>query len=114
MQQSSKVKTSGTANLCIVLANTLGAAVYLWFSVPLWAPAELANISGAGVGDPIIWGFTALPTFAFFLLLNLVWLIWAGTSFFLRRKWPIKIIYLLVPLLWGVTLYVDFSHHWAM
>jgi hypothetical protein len=114
MQQSSKIKTSGAANLAIVLANVLGAAIYLWFSVPHWAPAELANMSGAGAGDPIIWGLSALPTFAFFLLLNLVWLLWAGTMFFVRRRWPVKIIYLVVPALWAVTLYVDFSHHWAM
>jgi hypothetical protein len=114
MQQLSKIIAFDRANLSIVLANLLGAAIYLWFSVPLWAPAELANEPGAGVGDPIIWGFTALPTFAFFMLLNLVWLLWAVTIFFLRRKWQIKIIYLVVPVLWGVTLYVDFLHHWAM
>jgi hypothetical protein len=114
MQQLSKIRASDRANLSIVLANVLGAAIYLWFSVPLWAPAELANEPGAGVGDPIIWGFTALPTLALFVLVNFVWLLWAGTMFFVRRRWLVKIIYLAVPVLWVVTLFVDFSHHWAM
>ena len=114
MQQPSKIKASDRANLSIALANVLGAATYLWFSVPLWAPAELANEPGAGTGDPIIWGLTGLPTLAFFLLLNVVWLLWACTIFFARRRWPVKIIYLAVPILWAFTLFVDFSPHWAM
>jgi hypothetical protein len=114
MPQSSAKSASRVANVSIVIANVLGAAAYLWFSVPLWAPKELANIPGAGAGDPLIWVLTALPILGLFLLLNISWLAWASIVYFVRRNWRIKLIYSIVPVLWAITLYVDFSHHWAM
>jgi hypothetical protein len=100
--------------MAIIPANMVGVGMYLWFSVPLWAPSELANIPGAGAGDPIVWGLSALPTLAFFLLLNLVWLAWGGVARIIHCSWPVRALYLAIPAIWAMALYVDFSHHWAM
>ena len=114
MPQSSANSTFRVTDISIVIANLLGAAGYLWYSVPLWAPKEFADIPGAGAGDPIIWAFTALPILGFFLLLNITWLAWAFVVYLLKGKWRIKLVYSIVPVLWALTLYIDFSHHWSM
>src|SRR5579863_8476691 len=108
------MKSPSLANVLIVAANLVGVAAYLYFSVPLWAPEEFANIPGAGAGGPIIWGLTALPVFAISLPLNFVWLASACFVFLRRRSWFIRPIYAIVPLAWVIAVYVDYSHHWTM
>ncbi len=57
--------------------NVIGALLYLHFSMPLWDQYELADVPGAGAGDPIIWGLTAFPILIFFcayeFLLGRLW-----------------------------------------
>lgn len=107
-------KAKSITNAAAVLLNLVGAVTYLAISVPLWATPELAGIPGAGSGDPIVWGLTALPVLAFCFLLNIVWMIWGVTVFLVTRKSPIKVVHLFVPILWIIVVYTDFSHHWQV
>ena len=104
--------TSTTART--VLINFGAAILFLAVSSHFWAPKELADIPGAGAGDPIIWGLTIFPMLVIIALVNIAWLT-ANCVWFLKTKhWNFTAYYLLVPLMWAIALYIGYSHHWAL
>ena len=98
----------------IILANVFGVIIYLYLSVPLWAPDSLANTSGAGVGTPIIWGLTALPVLLFFMLVNLIIIIGALVVYIKSQTRILQLSYIPIPVAWFIVIYLDFSHHWTL
>ena len=96
------------------LLNICGALAYLYCASEVWADPQLANIPGAGAGDPIIWGLSALPILLLFLMMNVLFLLWVLFSSVRRRKLRLSFVYAATPVAWVGILYIDYSHHWMM
>ena len=94
--------------------NGAGMLLFLCIAVPMWADPELAQIPGAGAGDPIIWVLLALPVFVICALVDAAFLIYALAAAILRKPQPLVRWHLLIPLAWAAVLYIDFSHHWLL
>jgi hypothetical protein len=58
-----------------LIANAVGAAVYVWLSSWTWLEPELRGQDVARAGDAMVWAMTALPVLVGFALADLVWLI---------------------------------------
>ncbi|MDE2404410.1 MAG: hypothetical protein KGM17_07060 [Sphingomonadales bacterium] len=43
-----------------LIANAIGIALFFQLAMPTWIEPELASEQGAGAGDGIVWGTTAL------------------------------------------------------
>jgi len=97
-----------------IVINFAGVAGYLLFSVQFWPPAELADIPGAGAGDPIIWGLVAIPLVLVFFLVDFGLVIWNGISRLWRGYWVLTPIFILVPFAWMAAIQIEFSHHWLL
>ena len=97
-----------------VWSNLVGALLYLFVSMPLWAQHELKDTPGAGAGDPLIWALVALPILVAFFLLD-VGIVVAATIRRLRvGRWGLPVAFALVPLVWLGIVSLDFSMHWTM
>jgi len=94
--------------------NIIGALAYLRYSMPLWVPDELANIPGAGAGDPVIWGLTAFPILILFALMNFYWAFTGTISFYKTREWGLNVTDLVGPAVWVISVNIDYSHHWRL
>jgi len=96
----------------MVMSNAAIAAAYLIVaSRDWWIEPELADIPGARGGSPFIW-FLASSYFAVFVvLLNLGFLSVHLYALLKKRGRKLGFAALVVPLIWGVTVYVDFLHH---
>ena len=97
-----------------VIINVVGAFLYLFIAINFWASPELADVPGAGAGDPIIWGLTALPVLFVFILLNCFWLIRALIVYCRTGKWTLRASDLAVPAIWAAVIVLDYSHHWRL
>ena len=51
-----------------VVANLIGMASFLHLAGQTWIEPELTNEPGAGGGEFIVWGTSALPVFLIFML----------------------------------------------
>lgn len=94
--------------------NALCATVFLVLAVSLWAQPEVADIPGAGAGDPLIWGLFVLPIFLLCLLVDLVVLCHIVIAGLRRKSIRFSRWHVATPVLWAAVLYVDYSHHWAV
>jgi len=96
------------------IVNVLGALAYLFVAQQFWADPALRDVPGAGAGDPIIWVLEALPILATFILGNFIWALYEFGRFLLKRRVNLGFMYLSIPVVWAVAIYIDYSHHWAM
>jgi hypothetical protein len=97
-----------------VITNVIGASAYLLISSKYWADPRLIDVPGAGVGEPFLWGLTALPILLAFFLLNASYILLACFTFLRTKKWTLGVSFLIVPVIWAIVVYVDFSHHWRL
>lgn len=88
--------------------NLVGSVGYLVAVSPSWAiPVERENGIHSITGEPFIWALAGWPILALFFVLNLSW-----AAFILvkgrRQQWR---SWLIAPLIWLVSLWIDFAHH---
>ncbi len=98
-------------SIAMLALNATGIFAYLSFAKPCWIEPELADFPGASGGASIIWGLTAFPILLLFLLLNSLWVLVIGIAYLRHRGTAIQPALWLALVLWGVAIYVDFSHH---
>jgi hypothetical protein len=61
-------------SLAFFITNVIGAIVYLFASMTIWAiPEELAQGVHSVTGEPFVWATRTWPIFICFGLLNLIW-----------------------------------------
>jgi hypothetical protein len=95
-------------SLALFIVNVIGAIVYLFAVTPSWRiPEESAQGVHSITGEPFIWAIRALPFYAGFGLLNLIW----GACICIKRTWQSGYIWLLTVVIWLFALGVDFAHH---
>ena len=98
---------------CITV-TLLNVATMIWYvhvASKYWIEPSLADVPGASGGAFVGWFATAVPIVAWCAVLNWLWV--AFECFLPMQKSPrwLGVTILVVPLLWAVALYVDFSHH---
>ena len=96
--------------------NVIGVIAYVLSSTQGWVEPEAANIPGAAGGGALLWGMTALPTLLAFIVIDVLWLIFESVVCLTRRKGRLGLVYLVIPvvvipLMWAIAIYIDFSHH---
>ena len=100
------LRRNGT--LALLAANVLGAIGYLFAASPSWAiPEERAAGIYSITGEPFVWALSVWPILALFILLNLSW----AAIIVAKRRWHDVRYWLITPLIWLVSISVDFAHH---
>jgi TRAP-type C4-dicarboxylate transport system permease small subunit len=90
------------------VANIIGTMIYLRAVSPSWAiPEERVHGMSSVTGEPFVWAAYAVPIFAGFGLLNLVW----GAYICVKRNWRDGYLLLAITLIWLVAVWIDFAHH---
>jgi hypothetical protein len=97
---------SPAVNLVLLLANFVGAMIYLIASSYSWALPQEHGLAST-TGEPFIWALGVLPIWAFFLLLNLIW----GAIIAGRKQWRSGRLWLVTGCIWIASVAVDFAHH---
>ena len=94
--------------LALIAANVLGAIGYLAAASPSWAiPEERAAGIQSITAEPMVWALSVWPILALFLLVNLSW----ATVIIAKRRWQDARFWLITPLIWLVSISIDFTHH---
>jgi hypothetical protein len=92
----------------LIAANILGAIGYLAAASPSWAiPEERAAGIRSITGEPFVWALSVWPILTLFLLVNLTW----ATVIIAKRQWQDARFWLIAPLIWLVSISIDFIHH---
>lgn len=97
---------SPKVSIALLLANIVGAAIYLIASSYSWALPQERGLNST-TGEPFIWALGVLPIWALFLLLNLIW----GAIIVARKQWRSGRLWLFTGCIWLVSLTIDFAHH---
>ena len=97
---------SRKVNVGLLLANIVGAVIYLIASSYSWALPQERGLN-AMTGEPFIWALGVLPIWALFFLLNLIW----GAMIAARKHWRSGRLWLVTVCFWLVSVAVDFAHH---
>ncbi len=101
-------KRLGTVSGVVLLANVVGAVIYVLRARNGWViPEEEANGIHVITSEPMIWALSILPVCVVFLLVNVIW----GGTIALRRRWVQGRIWLVSALIWIVAIGIDFAHH---
>jgi hypothetical protein len=90
----------------LLVFNFIGAIVYVCLASRSWAIPQERGLHSE-TGEPFVWGFTVIPIFTIFLLVNFVW----GGLILVRRQWRSGYLWLLTALIWLVAAVIDFAHH---
>ena len=77
-----------------IVANLLGAALYLWLASATSLEPELRGEGVARSGDAMVWGSTALPLLALFIVADVAWFVRRSSR--QQTRQPV----LLMALLW--------------
>jgi hypothetical protein len=96
----------GKVNVALLLANIVGAAIYLIASSYSWALPQERGLTSM-TGEPFIWALGVLPIWALFFLLNLIW----GAIITARPQWRSGRLWLVAGCIWLVSVAVDFAHY---
>jgi hypothetical protein len=108
MRMMSWAKGVGAVDGVLLLANAIGAVIYLLRARHGWVmPEEEANGIHVITGEPMIWALYVLPVCVAFLLVNIIW----GGTIALRRRWLQGRVWLTSAFIWVVAVLVDFAHH---
>lgn len=95
-------------SLALTAANVLGAIGYLAAASHSWAiPEERAAGIQSITGEPYIWAASVWPILTLFFLLNLSW----AAAIIVKRRWQDGRFWLITPLIWLVSISIDFAHH---
>jgi hypothetical protein len=98
----------GRRNTVLLIANVIGAAVYVIGASHAWQiPDERAAGLHSITGEPFIWALYVFPVWILFGLLDLWW----GASILARREWRGGRVWLFAALIWLASATIDFRHH---
>lgn len=93
-------------NVALLVANLLGAVVYVIRASPSWTiPQERGLHSMAG--EPFVWAGAVLPIIMGFAILNLSWAAYISLKKH-RRGWY---FWSMSAAAWLVAIWIDFAHH---
>lgn len=106
MRADRHLQSSRKPHIALLLANIIGAAVYLLAASRSWAIPEQRGLHSQ-TGEPFVWACFVLPIWALYLLLNLTW----GAAILVRREWRNSALWLAMALIWLAALGIDFAHH---
>ena len=96
----------------LVLSNAAIAVAYVAVaSKAWWIDPALADIPGARGGAPFVWFWASGYALGIVALLNLGFLTMHLYAYFKKRERRLGVAALMIPLIWGATVYVDFLHH---
>ena len=97
--------------LVLLAINLLGSIGYLIAVSPSWAiPEERASGIYSVTGEPLVWVTSGWPILVLFFLVNLSWAVFI----LVRRRWQEARLWLIVPSIWLVALWIDFAHHYEL
>ena len=97
-----------SAKVGLAVANLLGSIGYLIAVSPSWAiQIERDNGIHSVTGEPFVWALAGWPILALFFVVNLSCVVFIV----LTRRRPGIQVWLVTPLIWLVTLWIDFAHH---
>ena len=96
--------------ITFLLLNGCGIAAYLFLASWTWIEPSLADMPGASDGAAFVWAFGAARVPCICFLIDVVWMALELNS---PERAPrgFGLALLLVPVLWVVAIYVDFSRH---
>jgi hypothetical protein len=97
---------SGKVNRLLLVANIVGAVLYLIASSYSWALPQERGVNGT-TGEPFVWALGVLPIWAVFLVMNLIW----GGIILARKQWRSGRFWLVTGGIWLLSVAVDFAHH---
>jgi hypothetical protein len=103
---AAKVGLTQRANVILLVANLIGASLYVWRSSFSWAIPQEKGLNST-TGEPFIWALAVIPVVAVALLVNVPW----GVMILRRRQWDSGRLWLLVGIVWLAAIAVDFAHH---
>lgn len=96
-----------------LLGNLLGMALFLRLAMPTWIEPELANEPGAGGGEFIVWGMSALPVFLLFMVAHFIFGMVAHRERESTGNWRGELIVGATLLCWLAVFLFDNAHHGA-
>ena len=94
-----------------LVANAVGAVLFLYLASKTWIEPELRNIPGASVGNTISWSLTALLVALLFLLINFTWLVRIILRAVRDKAYLSLVVVSFVGVVWIATAYFDNLHH---
>ena len=94
-----------------VIANLIGMALFLHLAVQTWIEPELANEPGAGGGEGIVWGTSALPIFLLFMLAHFIFSLVAHRQLERSGSWRGEVFVGITFLCWVAVFFFDNAHH---
>jgi len=95
-------------SLAVLGLNVLGVIAYLLWASQTWVLPQERGMNTATPGDALVWGAFAVPLFAAFFILNLVW----GSTIVFQKRWRTGRLWLTALIVWIVAIAVDiFRHH---
>jgi hypothetical protein len=100
----------GPASLWL-LANAVGITIFLVLASQAWIEPELAKVPGAGGGDFMIWGMSALPVMLIFVLAHLAVGVAALKRLIENRRWGGVGLLAVTTVAWVIAAFVDNAHH---
>lgn len=99
------------ASLALLLANFVGAPVYVALASMGWTiPEERAAIVRGDIaitGEPFIWAMAILPVVAVFAPINIVW----AWMILARRHWASAKYFVACAAVWLMAVTIDFANH---
>jgi hypothetical protein len=88
--------------------NLLGSVGYLIAVSASWAiPIERENGIYSVTGEPLVWAASGWPILALFFVMDVSW----AAFILVKRRWQEGRTWLLAPLIWLLSLWIDFAHH---
>lgn len=94
-----------------VVINVAGVVLYLLGASNGWVEPELAEMPGAAGGGALVWFFIAIPILLSFVLLNSGAILWSCIRRYRSGSWPMTMWVWVVPLVWLLAVWLDFSQH---
>ena len=91
--------------------NIIGMAAFLILASQFWTEPELAEVSGASLGDAFGWFFTAVPIVLVAFVWDFAWFITALRRERGRDRADSISASIIVAGLWIIVLYIDNAHH---
>jgi hypothetical protein len=101
------------AQLYWVIPNLIGMALFLWFASRTWLEPKLRGVAEASAGDAFVWGVTAFPILAVFIIVNAVWLIRLVYQGLKTKRWLTMWAFALISVLWLTAFMLDGLQHGA-
>ncbi|OIR01850.1 hypothetical protein GALL_161520 [mine drainage metagenome] len=96
----------------LILLNVVGAIAYLVVGSRLWwIEPELADVPGASGGAAFIWFPVSMYFACAFGIANFAALLCHFLALYRRRGQKLSIYTLSIPVIWMLTIWIDYRHH---